>query len=48
VAQGLVRRGRGDVEAAKASWRAALVELKETEGETAPSTEEVRRLLSGA
>ena len=48
VAQGLVQRARGEVETARASWRAALVELQATDGDTAPPTEEVRRLLSGA
>ena len=46
AAQGLVQRARRDREAARASWRLALVELQATEGETAPSTEEVRKLLS--
>ena len=48
VAQGLVQRARGDVEAARTSWRVALVELQVTDGDTAPPTEEARRLLSGA
>jgi hypothetical protein len=47
VAQGLVQRARRDVEAARASWRAALVELRATDGDTAPPTEEARRLLAG-
>jgi tetratricopeptide (TPR) repeat protein len=47
VAQGLVQRASGDAEAAKASWRAALVELQATAGDAAPPTEEVRRLLAG-
>jgi eukaryotic-like serine/threonine-protein kinase len=46
--QGLVQRARGDLEAAQATWRAALGELIATDGETAPLTDEVRRLLGGA
>jgi eukaryotic-like serine/threonine-protein kinase len=47
VVQGLVQRGRGDLPAATSSWRAALVELQATDGDTAPPTEEARRLLAG-
>ncbi len=47
VAQGLVQQASGEAEAATASWRSALVELQATAGDTAPPTEEVRRLLAG-
>jgi serine/threonine-protein kinase len=47
VAQGLVQRASGELEAARASWRAALVELQATSGDGAPPAEEVRRLLAG-
>ena len=46
VALGLVQKSRGESAAAKTSWRAALVELQATLGESAPATEEVRRLLA--
>jgi serine/threonine-protein kinase len=46
VAQGLVQRASGELEAARASWREALVELQATAGDGAPPTEEVRRLLA--
>jgi eukaryotic-like serine/threonine-protein kinase len=46
VAQGLVQRARGDNAAAQATWRAALVELQASVGESAPATTEVRRLLA--
>jgi serine/threonine-protein kinase len=48
VAQGLVQRASGELEAARASWTAALVELQATAGEGAPATVEARRLLAGA
>jgi eukaryotic-like serine/threonine-protein kinase len=48
VALGLVQQSRGEFAAAQASWRAALDELQATLGESAPATEEVRRLLAGA
>ena len=48
LAQGLVQQASGNLEAARASWREALVELQATAGPTAPLTEEVRRLLAGA
>jgi serine/threonine protein kinase len=47
VARGLIQQASGDLEGARASWRAALVELRATAGDTAPPTEEVRRLLAG-
>jgi tetratricopeptide (TPR) repeat protein len=47
VAQGLVQRARGAVDAARASFGAALAELVVTDGEAAPATQEVRRLLAG-
>jgi eukaryotic-like serine/threonine-protein kinase len=48
VALGMVQKGRGESAAAQASWRAALVELQATLGESAPATDEVRRLMDGA
>jgi tetratricopeptide (TPR) repeat protein len=48
AARGMVQQASGDVEAARASWRAALVELQATLGDKAPATEEVSRLLAGA
>jgi eukaryotic-like serine/threonine-protein kinase len=47
VALGMVQKARGDSAAAQASWRAALAELLATLGESAPATDEVRRLLAG-
>jgi tetratricopeptide (TPR) repeat protein len=44
---GMVQQARGEPSAAQASWRAALVELQATLGESAPATDEVRRLLAG-
>jgi hypothetical protein len=46
LARGTVERASGNIEAARASWREALVELRATSGDTAPSTEEARRLLA--
>jgi tetratricopeptide (TPR) repeat protein len=46
VAQGLVDQAQGDQAAAQASWRAALVELRDSLGDAAPATEEARRLLA--
>jgi hypothetical protein len=48
AALGLVQHSRGEPAAARASWRAALVELQATLGESAPATDEVRRLLAGS
>jgi hypothetical protein len=48
VAQGLAQRALGDAGAAQATWRAALAEFIATDGETAPATAEVRKLLAGA
>jgi eukaryotic-like serine/threonine-protein kinase len=47
VAQGMVQEARGDSAAAQASWRAGFAELQATLGESAPATDEVRRLLAG-
>jgi eukaryotic-like serine/threonine-protein kinase len=44
---GVVQQARGESAAAQASWRAALAELQATLGESAPATDEVRRLLAG-
>ena len=46
VAQGMVQKARGQSAAAQASWRTALTELQITLGESAPATDEVRRLLA--
>jgi eukaryotic-like serine/threonine-protein kinase len=46
VTLGLVQRARGEPAAAQTSWRAALVELRATLGESAPATDEVRQLLA--
>jgi tetratricopeptide (TPR) repeat protein len=48
VALGLVQQARGESAAAQGSWRAALTQLQATLGESAPATEEVRRLMAGA
>jgi len=45
VARGLVQQARHDAGAARDSWRAALVELAPSVGETAPAFVEVRQLL---
>jgi eukaryotic-like serine/threonine-protein kinase len=47
VAQGMVQNSRGEPAAAQASWRAALAELQATLGDSAPATNEVRRLMAG-
>ncbi len=46
VAQGIVQHARGQPAEAQASWREALIELLDTVGERAPSTDEVRRLMA--
>ena len=43
---GMVQQARGQPSAAQASWRAALAEFQATLGESAPATDEVRRLLA--
>ncbi|HEX6707204.1 MAG TPA: serine/threonine-protein kinase [Albitalea sp.] len=46
VALGRVQQARGDGAAAQVSWTTALEELQAAVGETAPATEEVRKLLA--
>lgn len=43
---GLVHRAQGDVQAARAAWRDAELQLRHSLGEAAPATLEVRGLLS--
>ena len=45
VVQGMVQKSRGESDAARTSWRAALTELLGTVGDSAPATIEVRQLL---
>jgi hypothetical protein len=47
VARGLVQQARQEAGAARDSWRAALIELRATVGDAAPTTVEVRQLLDG-
>jgi tetratricopeptide (TPR) repeat protein len=47
VAQGMVQHARGEIAAAQATWRAALVELQASVGDSALITTEVHRLLAG-
>ena len=47
VALGEVQQASGDAATAKLSWQAALTHLQATLGDTAPATEEARRLASG-
>ena len=46
VAQGLVEKARGEAARARASWSAALTELRASVGDAAPATVEVERLLA--
>jgi hypothetical protein len=46
LAEGMVQRARGEIAAARATWRAALVQLQASVGDSAPPTTEVRRLLA--
>jgi eukaryotic-like serine/threonine-protein kinase len=47
VAQGMVQHARGEIAAAQATWRTALVELQASVGDSALITTEVHRLLAG-
>ena len=46
VAQGIVQHARGERTEAQASWREALIELRDTVGEWAPATAELRSLMA--
>jgi eukaryotic-like serine/threonine-protein kinase len=47
VVLGLVQQSRHEPAAAQATWRAALAEFQATLSESAPATDEVRRLMAG-